>query len=72
MDLFDDTCCEEPSIRKEVDGPKILKDEVRAALNKLKCNKSPGPNEIVADQMKCLDEFGLDKITEILNEIYDW
>jgi hypothetical protein len=71
MDLFDDTRCEKSSIRKEVDGPKILKAEVRAALNKLKCNKSAGPDEIVAEEMKCLDEFGLDKITEILNKIYD-
>ena len=71
MYLFDDTRCEKQSIRKKVDGPKILKAEVRAALNRLKCNKSPGPDEIVAEQMKCLDEFGLDKITEILNDVYD-
>jgi hypothetical protein len=70
-DLFHDTRCERPSIRKEVGGPKILKAEVRAALNKLKCNKSPGPDEIVVEQIKCLDEFGFDKVTDILNEIYD-
>jgi hypothetical protein len=38
-DLFDDARGEKPSIKKELGGPKILKSEVRNALNKIKPKK---------------------------------
>ena len=37
-ELFRDDRGEKPTIHKNIDGPKILKSEVRAALTKMKTN----------------------------------
>ncbi|GFS03554.1 hypothetical protein ElyMa_004635000 [Elysia marginata] len=54
-------------------GPPILKDEVRTAtcIWKMKNGKATGPDNIAAEQIKALDEFGINKITELLDEIYE-
>ena len=70
-DLFQDNRGEKPVIKKNIDGPKILISEVRTAMSKMKNNKATGPDEIVAEMVSALDDFGLQKLTECLNEIYD-
>ena len=40
-------------------------------MSKMKNNKAAGPDEIVAEMVSALDDFGLQKLTECLNEIYD-
>uniref|UniRef100_A0A3P8SQG9 Reverse transcriptase domain-containing protein n=1 Tax=Amphiprion percula TaxID=161767 RepID=A0A3P8SQG9_AMPPE len=70
-ELFEDDRKGKPSISKSIDGPKILKSEVRAAMHKMKKNKAAGPDGITVEQLTALDEFGIDKVTEIMNQIYD-
>ena len=43
-ELFNDERIEKPSIRKNVDGPKILKSEVKSAISRMKNNKAAGPD----------------------------
>ncbi|GFR94597.1 endonuclease-reverse transcriptase [Elysia marginata] len=52
-------------------GPPILKDKVRTAIWKMKNGKATGPDNITAEKIKALDEFGINKITELLDEIYE-
>lgn len=70
-DLFYDNRGIKPIIKKNIEGPKILISEVRSALSKMKRNKAMGPDEIATEMIVALDEFGLEKLTEIINEIYD-
>lgn len=50
----------------------VLKSEVRLALTKMNRNKSAGPNEIVKKMLlSALDDDSINKITEIIKEIYD-
>lgn len=54
-----------------MEGPEILKFEVIAALIKKKTNKAAGPDGIVIEMLSALNNFNRDKITEIINEIYN-
>ena len=54
-----------------MDGPKILRSEVQAALKKIKRHKVARPDEIVTDMNTSLEEYGVSKVTDIINEIYD-
>ena len=70
-DLFNDDRIEQPLILKNMDGPKILKSEVKSSLYKLKSNKAAGPDEVVTEMLIALEDYGIDKLTDIVNEIYD-
>ena len=70
-ELFDDNRTALPELRKNISGPKILKSEIEAAINKIKKNKAQGPDNIVIEMIQATGDFGIDKITEISNEIYD-
>ena len=70
-DLFTDDRGEKPEIRKTMEGPEILSSEVRAALQKMKRNKAAGPDEVVIEMIVALEDFGVEKLTEVLNEVYD-
>ena len=54
-----------------MEGPKILKSEVRAAVAKARKNKAARPDEIVAEMVMALDEFGIEKRIDVINKIYD-
>lgn len=69
-DLFRDERGEKPNIRKNMDGPEITTEEVKAAIKNMKTGKSPGPDEIAVEMIKALDEFGVTKVTELANKIY--
>ena len=49
----------------------ILKEEVKRAIDTLRPVKAPGEDEITTEMLQALDEIGIDKITELCNEIYD-
>ena len=68
---FHDNRGGKPKITKNLEGPRILKSEVRTAIAEMKRNKAAGPDGIVAEMIYALDEFGVEKLTNILNEIYD-
>ncbi|GFN76223.1 endonuclease-reverse transcriptase [Plakobranchus ocellatus] len=70
-ELFDDERKEIEVMKGNFAGPPILKDEVRTAIWKMKNGKATGPDNIAAEQIKALDEFGINKITELLDEIYE-
>ena len=52
-------------------GPKILKEEIRAAINKMKNGKASGPDNISTEMIKLAMDFSVDKLTDIANHIYD-
>ena len=71
QELFQDDRGERPLIENANEGPSILKEEVESALKKMKNNKAAGPDEIRVELIKSLEEFGINKLTEILNEMYE-
>ena len=70
-ELFRDNRRGKPKIRKNIDGPKILQSELRAAVSRMKGNKARGPDGLVIEMIKALDDFGIEKLTIMANEIYD-
>ena len=70
-DLFHNNRGEKPIIRKNMEGPEILRSEVRAAIAKMKRNKTAGPDKIVIEMVTALEDFGIEKVTEVINEIYN-
>ena len=56
---------------KDKIGPTILKDEVHAALLAMKNGKAPGLDGITVEHIETLEEFGIEKLTLLLNEVYD-
>ena len=57
-------------IRKKMEGPEILKSEVRAAMAKMQRNKSAGPDEIVIELVTALEDFKIEKVTEVFFLLY--
>ena len=69
-ELFDDNRPEMPSMVNS-DGPPILRNEVENALRKMKNGKAAGSDEITAEMLKALGDFGINKLTKLFNDIYD-
>lgn len=51
-------------------GPEIMKEEVSHAINSLKRGKAAGPDELLGDVLKLIEDKHLDKITHLFNQIY--
>ena len=51
-------------------GPPILKEEVEKAIRKSQAGKAPGDDGITVEMIKLLEEFGIEKLTDLYNEIY--
>ena len=54
-----------------MDGPPILKEEVSAAIRKMKQGKAVGPDNIPIEVFAVLEDIGIDFLTKLLNSIYD-
>ena len=54
-----------------MDSPKILRSEVQVALKKMKRHGAAGPDEIFTAMIISFEEYGVSKVTDIINEIYD-
>ena len=52
-------------------GPPILLDEVREAINAMKKVKAAGEDGIVIEMTDAAGEFGMRKITDLANRIYN-
>ena len=52
-------------------GPSILKSEVELAMKNSPEGKAPGEDGINTEMLKHLDQFGIDTMTELFNDIYD-
>ncbi|GFO09383.1 RNA-directed DNA polymerase from mobile element jockey-like [Plakobranchus ocellatus] len=70
-DLFKDDRCKKPKIKKNIESPTILKEEVEAAIKKMKNGKATGPYNIPVEIIKALDNLGIDLTTKRLNAIDD-
>jgi hypothetical protein len=71
-ELFkDDDRGERPVITKKIEGPPILKDEIAAAMKKMKNRKSPGTDGIMIEMLNATEDFAVDKITKLANKIYN-
>ena len=71
-ELFkDDSRGEKPEITKKIEGPPILKEEIAAAMKKMKNRKSPGTDGIMIEMLNATEEFAIEKITKLANKIYN-
>ena len=70
-ELFDDNRGGVPEIHKNIEGLSILSFEVRAALKKMRNSRAPGPDGIMTEMIKAVDDFGIEKITKLADEIYE-
>ena len=52
-------------------GPSIIKDEIRAAISKIKLGKATGPDNISLELFKALEDYRIDKTATSFNKIYD-
>ncbi|GFO47313.1 hypothetical protein PoB_007381800 [Plakobranchus ocellatus] len=48
-----------------------MKEEVETAIKKMKHGKTTGPDKISVELIEALEDFGIGKVTHLLNEIYD-
>ena len=70
-ELYHDARGDKPPIKKNFDGPPIMKDEVRKAVKSMKKGKAAGPDKSTVEMTESLDDFGIDMLTDFLNAIYD-
>ncbi|GFR91923.1 endonuclease-reverse transcriptase, partial [Elysia marginata] len=54
-----------------LDGPPIIAAEVEYALKKMKSAKAPGLDNISTEMLKAVGNFGIEKLTDIFNDIYN-
>ena len=66
MKNFFDDRGQKPLIRKYIEGPRILKSEVSAAIVRTKRNKAAGPDGIVVEMIEALEDFGISTLTEMV------
>ncbi|GFS22699.1 craniofacial development protein 2-like [Elysia marginata] len=69
--LFEDDRAENPPRVSNLDGLPIIATEVEHALRKMKNGKAPGLDNISTEILKALGDFGIVKLPEIFNHIYD-
>ena len=70
-ELFDDVRKEPPHCAGSIEGPRILLSEVRSAISMMKRNKAAGPDGVVMEMVEALENYGVMKLTEVINKIYD-
>ena len=70
-ELFHDNRCQEPPVIANCSGPPITKDEVEAAIRQTKGGKAPGEDKITSEMWRSLGSFGVEKLTQLFNSIYD-
>lgn len=61
----------QPKLHRNNEGTKILKSNVESAKTNLNRNKEERPGGIVIDMLATLNDFGIDKITDIIKDIYN-
>ena len=56
---------------KPMEGPTIMRNEIRYALNNMKNGKAAGPDNISKEMLNALEDIGVDKLESIMNKMYD-
>ncbi|GFO02707.1 endonuclease-reverse transcriptase [Plakobranchus ocellatus] len=70
-ELFKDDRKDHNIMKNNFAGPPIMKEEVETAIKKMKHGKATGPFNISVELIEALEDFGIGKVTHLLNEIYD-
>ncbi|GFO05996.1 RNA-directed DNA polymerase from mobile element jockey-like [Plakobranchus ocellatus] len=70
-ELFKDYRKDHNIMKNNFAGPSIMKEEVETAIKNMKHGKATGPDNISVELIEALEDFGIGKVTHLLNEIYD-
>ncbi|GFO32339.1 endonuclease-reverse transcriptase [Plakobranchus ocellatus] len=70
-ELFNDVRKDHNIMKNNFAGPPMMKQEVETAIKKMKHGKATGPDNISVELIEALEDFGIGKVTHLLNEIYD-
>ena len=70
-DLFEDDGRVRPRLDIPMNGPELLEEEIVGVMRNLKKGKSPGHDEITIEMILASGNFGLRKIVELANKIYN-
>ena len=62
---------ERPAIKKSMEGKTMTSKEIKEAMNKMRNGKATGNDNIAFELLNALDDFGIEKITEIANNVYN-
>ena len=60
-----------PHFPDSTEGPKVLKSETQTAIKMMRRNKAAGPDGIVVEMLEALEEYGVEKLTDIIHKMYD-
>lgn len=69
--LFSDERILNQDTEDDLTGPPITRAEIERAIQTLKNNKAPGPDEIPAELIKLLDDKGVAVLRKLFNRIYE-
>ena len=67
--LFEDERGSKPVIKKNFEGPSILRAEVQKTINIMKRGKAVDPNNISIEMIESLEDLGIDMVTLLLYEV---
>ena len=70
-ELFKDHRKDSNVMKHNFADPPIMKDQIWAAIRKMKLDKATSPHRISVELLEALEDYGIDKITKLLKEIYD-
>ena len=70
-ELFEDHRKDYNVMKRIFAGPPIMKDEIQAAIRKMKLVKATRPDSISVELIEAIEDYGIDKITTLLDEIFD-
>ena len=62
---------DKPVIGIQINGNLTTRDELRYVMKQMKKNKAVGNDQIAFEMIGALGNFGLDKITDITNSVYE-
>ncbi|XP_014677047.1 PREDICTED: uncharacterized protein LOC106816918 [Priapulus caudatus] len=70
-EIFSDDRAEMVDLVYNEEGPTILKEEIVAAMKRMKAGKAVGVDGIAIEMLEALGDFAVDKITTLANSIYE-
>ena len=56
-------------MKRNFAGPPILREEVGSSIRKMKTGKATGPDGISMELIEALEDYGIERITLVLNDI---
>ena len=70
-ELFADDRPDFVNFELDTEGPTILQQEVRYAMESMKKGKAVGGDDIALEMLLALGDFGVRELTKLFNKIYD-